>query len=73
MSDTGLVGRVLLAIGLLIAVAGLLMATGVRLPFGRLPGDISGSSGGVSWFIPLGSSLLISLLLTVVLNLVLRL
>jgi hypothetical protein len=72
MNDTGVVGRVLLAIGLLIALAGLFMVLGVRLPFGRLPGDFSGQSGGVSWSVPLASSLLISLLLTIVLNLVLR-
>jgi len=66
------IGRVLLAIGLVIAVVGALMAFGVRIPFGRLPGDISGQSGGVSWYVPLGTSLLISVVLTVVLSLVLR-
>jgi hypothetical protein len=72
MVDNGTVGRVLLALGLLVAVVGLLMALGVRIPFGKLPGDISGSSGGVSWFVPLGTSLLVSVVLTVVINLVLR-
>jgi hypothetical protein len=70
--DNGVVGRILLTVGLLVAAVGLLMALGVRLPFGRLPGDISGSSGNVSWSIPLGTSLLISLMLTVLLNLILR-
>ncbi|HXA29105.1 MAG TPA: DUF2905 domain-containing protein [Candidatus Angelobacter sp.] len=67
-----MIGRILLVLGLLIAAAGLLMTFGVRLPFGRLPGDISGSSGNVSWSIPLGTSLLISVVLTIVLNLILR-
>ena len=67
-----MIGRILLTLGLLVAAVGLLMALGVRLPFGRLPGDISGSSGNVSWSIPLGTSLLISVVLTVVLNLILR-
>jgi hypothetical protein len=70
--DNGVVGRILLTVGLLVAAVGLLMALGIRLPFGRLPGDISGSSGNVSWSIPLGTSLLISLVLTVLLNLILR-
>jgi hypothetical protein len=70
--DNGVVGRILLTVGLLVAAVGLLMALGIRLPFGRLPGDISGSSGNVSWTIPLGTSLLISLVLTVLLNLILR-
>lgn len=72
MIDNGVVGRILLTVGLLVAAVGLLMALGIRLPFGRLPGDISGSSGNVSWTIPLGTSLLISLVLTVLLNLILR-
>jgi hypothetical protein len=70
--DNGVVGRIRLTVGLLVAAVGLLMALGVRLPFGRLPGDISGSSGNVSWSIPLGTSLLISVVLTVLLNLILR-
>ena len=65
-------GRVLLAVGLLIALVGLLMTLGVKLPLGRLPGDFSGSSGGVTWMVPLGSSLLISVVLTLLLNLLLR-
>jgi hypothetical protein len=45
---------------------------GVRLPFGRLPGDISiqGERGGI--FIPLGTMLVVSLVLTVLVNLFLR-
>jgi hypothetical protein len=70
--DNGMIGRILLTVGLLVAAVGLLMALGVRLPFGRLPGDISGSSGNVSWSVPLGTSLLISVALTVLLNLILR-
>jgi DUF2905 family protein len=72
MGDSSTVGRVLLAIGLLVALTGLLLVLGVRLPFGRLPGDLSGSSGGVSWSVPLGSALVVSLVLTIVLNIVLR-
>lgn len=72
MLDTGLVGRLLLVLGVGVAVVGVLMMLGVRLPFGRLPGDFSGSHGSVSWAIPLGTSLLLSVVLTVVLNLLLR-
>ena len=65
-------GRVLLAVGILVAVLGLVLALGGRLPFGSLPGDVSGGSGGVSWSIPIGSSLLISVVLTILLNIALR-
>jgi hypothetical protein len=70
--DSGIAGRLLLAVGLLISAVGLLMALGVKLPFGRLPGDFSGSSGGFGWAVPLGTSLLLSVVLTVVVNLILR-
>lgn len=70
--DGGLVGRILLVLGLGAALVGLLMVLGVRLPFGKLPGDFSGGGGNVSWYVPLGTSLLLSVVLTIVLNLVLR-
>lgn len=70
--DTRSVGMVLLVVGALVAVAGLVLALGGRLPFGRLPGDVSGSSGPVSWSVPLGTSLVLSVVLTVLLNLILR-
>jgi hypothetical protein len=65
-------GRFLLVIGVVLVVVGGLAALGVRLPFGRLPGDIAitGDRGGV--YIPLGSMLVLSLVLTVLFNLFLR-
>lgn len=70
--DSALAGRLLLAVGLLIAAAGAVLLLGGRLPLGRLPGDLSGSSGNVGWAFPLGTSLLLSVVLTIVLNVVLR-
>ena len=70
--DGATIGRVLLVVGLLIAATGLVLALGGRLPFGRLPGDLSGSRGSFAWSVPLGTSILLSVLLTIVLNLVIR-
>ena len=70
--DTALIGKLLLALGVLVAVVGGLLALGVRLPFGRLPGDISGGSGNVSYAIPLGTCLVVSVVLTIVLNVIAR-
>jgi uncharacterized membrane protein len=65
------VGRILLVVGLLIAGVGLLAMLGFRIPFGRLPGDIViGEHGGI--FIPIVTSIVLSLILTVVLNLLVR-
>jgi hypothetical protein len=66
------IGRILLVIGLLLVVVGGLAALGVRLPFGRLPGDIAitGQHGGL--FIPIGTMIVVSLVLTLLANLFLR-
>jgi len=66
------VGRVLLIIGVVLVVVGGLAALGVRLPFGRLPGDIAieGERGGV--YIPIVTMIVISVVLTVLVNLFLR-
>jgi DUF2905 family protein len=65
-------GRFLVVIGILLALVGGLAMAGIRLPFGRLPGDIAitGERGGL--FIPLGTMLLISIVLTVLFNLFIR-
>ena len=65
-------GRFLVVIGVVLVIVGTLAIAGIRLPFGRLPGDISitGDRGGL--FIPLGTMLLVSIVLSVLFNLVLR-
>jgi hypothetical protein len=66
------VGRVVLILGALLVIVGGLAALGVRLPFGRLPGDISitGDRGGL--YIPFGTMIIVSLLLTLLFNLLRR-
>jgi hypothetical protein len=60
-------GKILLAIGLLIALVGavLLIAGRVGLPLGRLPGDWAYRGKRVTVFFPLGTCILISVILTV--------
>jgi hypothetical protein len=66
-------GRLLLVVGVLIAVVGLVFMIGARIPFlGRLPGDISFSRGNTHVYFPLATSIVLSLLLTLVLNLFFR-
>jgi hypothetical protein len=57
-------GRFLILAGLLIAGAGLLLTLG--LPLGRLPGDFSVRRGSFSFYFPLATSLLVSLILTLI-------
>ena len=65
-------GRFLVVIGILLVVVGGLAMAGIRLPLGRLPGDISitGDRGGL--FIPLGTMLVVSVVLTLLFSLFTR-
>jgi hypothetical protein len=66
------IGRILLVIGLVLVVVGGLAALGVRLPFGRLPGDVAieGERGGL--YVPIATMIIVSVVLTILLNLFIR-
>ncbi len=74
MNDFQSLAKVVLAFGLVLtAVGGGLWLLGrAGVPLGRLPGDLRFQIGGVSCFIPLATSIVLSLVLTVVLNLIVR-
>jgi hypothetical protein len=67
-------GKMLLGVGLVIALAGalILLASRTGLPLGRLPGDISYKGKNVSFYFPLGTSILISVILSVLLYILSR-
>ena len=66
------IGRILLVVGLVVAAIGLVAALGFRLPFGNLPGDIRIGDDRGSVFIPIGTMILVSIVLTILLNVFLR-
>lgn len=63
-------GRVLLIIGLVIAAIGLLVMMG--LPLGRLPGDVTYRRGNTTFYFPLATSILLSIILTMLFALMRR-
>jgi hypothetical protein len=64
-------GKTLLVTGLALAGLGLLLWLAGRVPLlGRLPGDITIRGENVSCFFPLATTILLSLLLTVAVNLI---
>ncbi|MBE7158792.1 MAG: DUF2905 domain-containing protein [Rhodospirillales bacterium] len=67
-------GRFLVIVGLILVFAGLVMLGLGRLsiPLGRLPGDLSYRGKNVQIFAPLGTSLLLSILLTLLLYILSR-
>jgi Protein of unknown function (DUF2905) len=63
-------GKGLVVVGLLIALAGVLVMLGV--PLGRLPGDISYERGNTRFYFPLTTSILASVVLTLLFALLRR-
>ncbi len=58
-------GKLLIIAGLVLIAAGLFLSFGGRIPFlGRLPGDIRIERENFSFYFPLATSILVSLLLT---------
>jgi hypothetical protein len=60
-------GRLLIILGLVIVGVGLLMTMGV--PIGRLPGDFTVRRGSFSFYFPLATSILASIVLTLLMML----
>lgn len=66
------IGLLLLIAGVVLALIGLLAWTGALSWFGRLPGDIRVEREGLRVYFPLTSMLLVSVVLSLILNLVRR-
>ena len=62
-------GKLLIVIGLLTALAGVVLVLWGKLPlawFGHLPGDIAFKGKNFSFYFPLATSLLISIVLSLI-------
>jgi hypothetical protein len=67
-------GRLLIGVGLVLVIAGalLLLLGRTGFPLGRLPGDFSYRGRNVSVYFPLGTSILLSVVLSLVFYLLSR-
>jgi hypothetical protein len=75
MNDLGNnLGRLLIGVGLVLLVAGglLLLLGRTGLPLGKLPGDISYRGRNLSVYFPLGTSILLSVVLSLIFYLLSR-
>ncbi|MCC8058937.1 MAG: DUF2905 domain-containing protein [Synergistaceae bacterium] len=63
-------GKMLVAAGLLLAAVGavLIIAGKLNIPLGKLPGDITYQKKNLTVFAPFGTMLVVSLILTLILN-----
>jgi len=65
----GALGRMLLTVGLLLAAAGVVLLVAERVPglrIGRLPGDLRVERGNFTFYFPLATSILLSIVLSLV-------
>ena len=67
------IGKMLLLLAAVMALAGVLFLLGGRLGLGSLPGTVQTSGSGWSCYLPIVASIVVSLVLTLLLNLALRL
>jgi hypothetical protein len=66
--------KLLILFGVVMVVIGGALLLFGRVPFiGRLPGDITFSQGGFTCFFPLANSILLSIVVTILLNIVVHL
>jgi hypothetical protein len=66
------IGRALVVFGILLVVVGAAFMLAEKLGLGRLPGDVVVERKGFKLYAPIATSILISLVLTLLANLVLR-
>lgn len=69
---TDMAARFLISSGLILVAIGIAFWLGQRLGFGKLPGDISIQRDQMYFSFPIVSCLLVSVLMTIVLNLITR-
>lgn len=78
MPEWTTLGRLLIGIGVGIVALGILLVIGDRIPglgnvfswFGKLPGDISIKRDNVSFYFPIGTSIVLSIVLSLLFYLV---
>jgi len=70
---SGFLGKFLIGIGLFIVILGIILLVSPKIPFlGKLPGDIVVHRENFTFYFPVVTSILLSIILTIILNLFFR-
>jgi len=73
MEEWGVIGRMLILLGAVMALVGVLFLVAPRVPYlGKLPGDILVRKGNFTFYFPLTTCIIVSVLLTLFFFLVKR-
>ncbi len=69
--DMPQIGKMFIFLGVLIIVVGIILVFAGRIPIvGRLPGDIAWKRGNFTLYIPIGTSIVLSVIFTVLLYII---
>lgn len=63
------IGKVIIAVGVVLIIFGLFIHFGGKIGLGKLPGDIFIDKGNFKFFFPITSSIIISIILSLLLRL----
>ena len=63
------IAKTIISVGVVLVILGLLIGIGSKLGIGRLPGDILIKKGNFSFFFPITTSIIMSIVLSVLLKL----
>lgn len=70
MSAFSGMGKLLIVVGIALVIIGVLISLAGKIPYlGKLPGDIRIEKKHVSFYFPIATCLLLSIILTIILNL----
>ncbi len=73
MGDLGFMARFLILTGVILIAFGLLLFLAGKIPYiGRLPGDVYIKKGNFTFYFPLATCIILSLLFTLIMNLFFR-
>lgn len=73
MPDLSALAKIIIILGLFLIIFGAILLGAGKLPFlGKLPGDIFWQKGNFTFYFPLATSILLSIILTIFLNLFFR-
>ncbi len=70
--EIGNIGKLIIGIGIVTVIVGLALMLGGKIGLGRLPGDILIRRGNFTFYFPLVTGIIISIILTIILNLLFR-
>ena len=59
-------GKILIISGIILIIAGVFFLFGKNIPLGRLPGDISVQKDNFSFYFPITTSIIISIILSLI-------